>query len=24
MPETTLRALVTHSGNEALPTGWDQ
>jgi len=24
MPETTLRALVTHSGNEALPAGWDQ
>jgi Protein of unknown function (DUF1559) len=23
LPETTLRALVTHSGGEALPPGWD-
>jgi Protein of unknown function (DUF1559) len=23
-PEATLRALVTHSGNEPLPAGWDQ
>jgi len=24
MPETTLRALVTHNGHEPLPAGWDQ
>src|SRR5262245_49190453 len=24
IPEATLRALVTHSGNEPLPAGWDQ
>lgn len=24
VPESTLRALVTHSGGEALPLGWDQ
>jgi hypothetical protein len=24
LPETTLRALVTHSGGEAIPAGWDE
>lgn len=24
LPETTLRALVTHSGGEAIPVGWDE
>lgn len=24
LPETTLRAMVTHSGGEAIPVGWDQ